>query len=124
MNDVSPALRVAATVAIMLPYAFYGVRDLWHHKQHRTVGWTERALHTVIGLSLAFIVPHAIAGHRSVVIPGLFLFMLARVTDEWLFHRGLDAKESDIHAKTHLGFLLFVVGLMALGQWSPAFVQL
>jgi hypothetical protein len=124
MSEIPLALRMAVVAVIMIPYAYFGLRDLWHHKQHRTVTLTEKLLHAVIGLSLAFIVPHAIAGHRSVVIPGLFLFLIARVTDEWVFHRGLDAAETDIHAKTHLGFLLFVVGLMALGQLSPGFVQL
>ncbi len=58
------------------------------------------------------------------VIPGLLLFLIARITDEYVFHRGLDAAETDIHAKTHLGFFLFVIGLMALGQFSSGFMQL
>lgn len=124
MDQIPLWLRVTTIAALMIPYALHGLRDLWHHKQHRTVTLTERALHGVIGLSLAFIVPHAIAGHRNVVIPGLLLFLVARIMDEALFHRGLDAAESDIHAKTHLGFLLFVVGLMGLGQLSPGFIQL
>ncbi|CAN5851033.1 hypothetical protein BH11VER1_BH11VER1_14930 [soil metagenome] len=114
MSAQSMTLRAIVIALIMIPYAFFGIRDLIHHKVHRHVSWTERCLHFMIGLSLTIIVPHAIGGHRDVVIPGLFLFLIARVTDEWFFHRQLDAAESDIHAKTHLGFLIFVVGMLVL----------
>jgi hypothetical protein len=31
-----------------------------------------------------------------------------------VFHRGLAPEEIDLHAKTHLGFLIFVVGVMSV----------
>jgi hypothetical protein len=124
MKELAIGYRVALVGVCLAPYAWFGVRDLWHHKTHRVVSWTERVLHGLIGLTLTIIVPHAVLGHRDVVVPGLALFMLVRIMDEAWFHRGLAAAETDIHAKTHLGFLIFVAGLMVLGQWSTAFPPL
>jgi hypothetical protein len=54
-----------------------------------------------------------------VVIPGVVLFVLARSLDEFIYHRRLAETEIDLHAKTHFGFLIFVVGLMAT-DWLQA----
>ena len=42
-----------------------------------------------------------------------FADMLARALDEFIYHRKLKNAEIDLHAKTHFGFLIFVIGLMA-----------
>lgn len=112
--------RVLWLHACLVPYAWFGLRDVWHHKTHRRVPMAERALHTAIGLSLMVVVPHACLGHRDVVVPGLVLFVTARGLDEFIFHRGLAGEEVDLHAKTHLGFLFFVVGLMGMNWWEGA----
>ena len=62
-----------------------------------------------IVLALFTIVPHAIFGSRSVMLVGLLLFVFARAIDEWAFHRRLAGAEADMHAKTHLAFLIFVI---------------
>jgi len=97
----------------LFPYFYFGVRDVLHHKRHRAVTFTERLLHVTLGLTLTIILPHAYLGHFDVVIPGVVLFVLARSFDEFAFHRGLPATETDLHAKTHFGFLIFVAGMMA-----------
>jgi hypothetical protein len=96
-----------------LPYVYFGVRDVLHHQAHRTVTFTERLLHVTLSVMLTIIIPHAYLGHFDVVIPGVVLFVLARALDEFVFHRGLAEAETDLHAKTHFGFLIFVVGVMA-----------
>jgi hypothetical protein len=66
-------------------------------------------LHATIVLALFTVVPHAIFGSRPVMVVGLLLFVFARAIDEWTFHRQLSGGEADMHAKTHLAFLIFVV---------------
>ena len=109
MNFVARAMLLSLC---LLPYLYYGIRDVLHHKEHRALPFAERVLHMTLGLTLSIIVPHAYLGHFDVVIPGVVLFVLARSMDEFFFHRGLADEEKDLHAKTHFGFLIFVVGLM------------
>lgn len=115
---MSTVERILWLHACLLPYAWFGIRDVLHHKAHRQVAMPERALHLAIGLLLLVVVPHACMGHRNVVVPGLMLFVIARGLDEFVFHRGLARAEIELHARTHLGFLIFVVGLMGLDWWE------
>ena len=108
-------VRATVLTLSLVPYVCFGVRDLLHHKQHRTVSFAERCLHLTLGLLLLTVVPHAYQGHWDVVVPGVLLFTLVRSVDEFVFHRGLAATEIDLHAKTHLGFLIFVVGVVGVG---------
>lgn len=107
-------LRAILLTLCLAPYLYFGIRDVLHHKQHRTVTFTERLLHLTLGMTLTIIIPHAYLGHFDVVVPGVLLFVAARSLDEFVFHRGLAAAEIDLHAKTHFGFLIFVVGLMGV----------
>ena len=107
-------MRAILLTLCLAPYLYFGIRDVLHHKQHRTVSFTERLLHITLGMTLIIIIPHAYLGHFDVVIPGALLFVMARALDEFVFHRGLAAAEMDLHAKTHFGFLIFVVGLMGV----------
>src|SRR6185295_2456473 len=116
---VSVAARAAILTACLVPYVYFGVRDVLHHKQHRPVSMTERILHLTLGVTLSIVIPHAFLGHWAIVLVGIVLFILARLIDEFVFHRRLAGAESDLHAKTHLGFLIFVVGLMSV-NWLEA----
>ena len=106
------AIRTALLTLFLAPYLYFGIRDVLHHKHHRKVSFTERLLHVTLGMALMIIISHAYAGHFEVVIAGFFLFVLARALDEFVFHRGLPEREVDLHAKTHFGFLIFVVGVI------------
>lgn len=105
-------LRAALLTACLSPYIYYGVRDVLHHRKHRSLPFGERLLHLTLGLTLAILIPHAYRGRFDVAVPGVVLFALARALDEFIFHRGLAAEESDLHAKTHFGFLIFVIGII------------
>lgn len=107
-------LRAVMLTLCLVPYLYFGLRDVLHHKQHRKLSFAERVLHLALGLTLTIVVPHAYLGHLDIVIPGIVLFILARAMDEFVFHRGLAAAEIDLHAKTHFGFLIFVVGVMSV----------
>jgi len=111
-------VRAIVLTLCLFPYLYFGIRDVMHHKEHRPLPFAERVLHITLTLTLTIIVPHAYLGHFDVVIPGVVLFVLARSLDEFIFHRGLALAEVDLHAKTHFGFLIFVVGLMATSWWQ------
>jgi hypothetical protein len=111
---VSPVLRSILLTLFLAPYLYFGIRDVLHHRQHRTLTFAERLLHVTLGVTLTIVIPHAYLGHFDVVVPGIVLFVVARVLDEFVFHRGLAPAEIDLHAKTHFGFLIFVVGLMGV----------
>jgi hypothetical protein len=111
---VSFLLRAILLTLCLAPYLYFGIRDVMHHKQYRAVSFSERLLHVTLGTTLTIVIPHAYMGHFDVVIAGLVLFVSARALDEFVFHRELAAAEVDLHAKTHFGFLIFVVGFMAI----------
>jgi hypothetical protein len=111
---VNIILRATLLTLCLAPYVYFGVRDVLHHKKHRKVSLMEKLLHLSLGLTLTVVVPHAYLGHFDVVVAGLVIFLTARAMDEFVFHRGLDAEEVDLHAKTHLAFLIFVVGVMGV----------
>ncbi len=105
--------RAGLLTLCLAPYLYFGIRDVLHHKQHRNLPFAERLLHITLGVALTIVVPHAYLGHFDVVVPGMVLFVTARALDEFVFHRGLAAEEVDLHAKTHFGFLIFVVGVIS-----------
>ena len=109
-------VRAILLTLCLLPYLYFGIRDVLHHKEHRNVSFVERLLHLTLGAILAITIPHAYLGHFDVVVAGILLFVAARALDEFVFHRGLEPAEVDLHAKTHFGFLIFVVGLMGVEQ--------
>ncbi|KAA5541779.1 hypothetical protein FYK55_16335 [Roseiconus nitratireducens] len=105
--------RAVAFPAFLLPYAYYGLNDNLHHFRHRAVSWNERLLHVTIVLALLTVISHAIAGHTSLMLVGLVLFLSARSADEWIFHRRLHPSEIEQHAKTHFAFLGFLIAVTA-----------
>jgi hypothetical protein len=109
---VSFIIRAALLTLFLVPYLYFGISDVLHHKHYRKVSFTERLLHVTLGIALTIIISHAYAGHFEVVVVGFLLFVAARALDEFVFHRGLPDAEIDLHAKTHFGFLIFVVGVI------------
>ncbi len=105
-------VRAGLLSLFLAPYLYFGIRDVLHHTHYRPVSFTERLLHITLGVALMIIISHALARHFEVVIAGIFLFVTARAMDEFVFHRDLPAAEVDLHAKTHFGFLIFVVGVL------------
>ena len=49
-------------------------------------------------------------------LPALVIFLLAGGLDEYVYHRHIPEEETDLHAKGHLGLLIFVV-VSIVTQW-------
>ena len=102
-------MRAAILTTSLLPYLWYAWKDNAFHFHGRKVSLTEHLLHAAIGVSLAIMFGHAVAGNHGVVLGALVLFGIGGAIDEYIFHRDLPAVESDLHAKEHLALLIFVV---------------
>ena len=102
-------MRAAILSLSFLPFVYYAVKDNAFHFRGRKVSLTEHLLHAAIGLVLLILFWHALMGHHLIVLCALILFALAGAVDEYIFHRGIPAEESDLHAKEHLALLIFIV---------------
>ena len=106
-------LRYAILTLGLSPYIFFGVRDLLHHAAHRPTPLPERLLHLAMGITLLTLVTHAYQANRGIVLLALTLFMVIRALDEYVYHRDLAAEESSLHAKTHMGFMIFIFSMLS-----------
>jgi hypothetical protein len=106
-------MRAAILVLTFLPFLYYGAKDTAFHFRGRKVSRTEHVLHAVIGVILAIMFTHAVMAHHLITLGALLLFVVAGGVDEYIFHRGIPAEESDLHAKEHLALLSFLVVSLA-----------
>jgi hypothetical protein len=106
-------MRAAILSVSFLPFLYFGAKDTMFHFRGRKVSLTEHLLHAAIGLVLGILFWHAIQAHHVVVLAALLLFVVAGSADEYIFHRGIPAEESDLHAKEHLALLIFIVVSLA-----------
>lgn len=115
--------RYAILTLGLSPYVYFGVRDVLHHARHRPTPKPERLLHLAMGLTLLTVVTHAYQANRGVALMGLVVFIVIRAMDEYIYHRGLGAEESSLHAKTHLGFMIFIVSMLGADWLQGAAAQ-
>jgi hypothetical protein len=118
-------MRAAILVLSFLPFLYYGGKDNAFHFRGRKVSLTEHILHAAIGVLLLILFTHALMARHLVVLCTLVLFVVAGGVDEYIFHRGIPAEESDLHAKEHLALLIFIVVSLATdwlqqNHWSVA----
>ena len=127
----SRPMRAVILVVSFLPFVYYGVRDTAFHFRGRKVSLTEHVLHAAIGLVLAMMFAHALRGNHWIVVGAMVIFAVAGAVDEYIFHRGIPAEESDLHAKEHLALLIFIVVSLATNwlqkshwSWTEALERL
>ena len=118
-------MRAAILSVSFLPFLYFGAKDTMFHFRGRKVSLTEHLLHAAIGVVLGILFWHAIQAHHVVVLASLLVFVVAGSADEYIFHRGIPAEESDLHAKEHLALLIFIVVSLATdwlerNNWSLA----
>lgn len=106
-------MRAAILVLSFVPFLYYGGKDTMFHFRGRKVSATEHLLHLVLGLVLGVMFSQALMAHHGVVLVTMLLFVIVGGLDEYVFHRGIPAEESDLHAKEHLALLIFIIISMA-----------
>lgn len=106
-------MREAALAALLVPYVYFGGKDAVFHFRGRRVSPVEHILHLAIGVGAVAVVAAIFKGRGEVLPSSLALLLVGGALDEFVFHKELPEPESDLHAKSHWGLLVFVaVGLL------------
>ena len=105
--------------AALLPFLYFAGRDQVLHFSARRVPIAETVVHAVLGAILIVIVARAFLFQQWFVTIGFLLFALFGMIDEFVFHRGLPASESDVHAKEHFALFVFVALFEVLALMVP-----
>lgn len=106
-------MREAVLAALLVPYAYFGGKDAVFHFRGRRVSPVEHALHLAIGIGAVGLITAVFKGRTEALPWSLALLLVGGALDEFVFHKELPEPESDLHAKSHWGLLLFVaVGLL------------
>lgn len=102
----------------LAPFLFFASRDQWLHLTARKVPLAENVIHAFLGVILFVVIGRAFLFDWRFVVVGTVVFALCGALDEFLFHRGVPASESDIHAKEHFALFGFfaVFALLMLAQ--------
>ncbi len=118
LRQTSP-VRAAILSFAFLPFLYYGTKDTIFHLRGRKVSRTEHILHLGIGVALVILFVQALLGRNLALLGALALFVIVGGIDEYIYHRGIPAEESDLHAKEHLALILFIA--VSLGTtWLEA----
>jgi hypothetical protein len=99
---------------LILPFIALAIRDGRMHGNLRQVPRLERVLHGLLAVSILGLVLGVFGKHEALTLCGLSLFALVGGLDEFVYHRGIPAEETDTHAKEHLLLMLF----LAVGLWT------
>ena len=120
-------IRILVLVVTLSPFAFYAWRDTVAHFRLRKPGWKENVIHLVLAIQQVALVIGAFRGSAPRVVLAGAGVAIAGAIDEWGFHRGLPAEESDIHAKAHFalfGFAMVALVMALFSSWDSAFAVL
>lgn len=105
-------LRTLALLAPTLTFVWFAFLDQRAHGRARYVGNGEKVLHLLLGISQTWMIMSAFSGNLRGLVGGAAATALLGAGDEYGYHRGLPARESDLHAKAHLAlFMILALGL-------------
>ncbi len=94
--------------ALLLPYLVLAGRDAKMHRTLRTIPLLEQGLHGLLFLAIVSLTVGIYREQLTLTLSGLGVVAVAGALDEFVYHRGIPAEETDTHAKEHLMLLLFV----------------
>ena len=117
MLSTGHSLALAAGFA---PYLALGLYDAWLHGSARRVPLLERALHGLVGLSLAGLWLALLRGETRWAFAALAVFAVAGAWDELGFHGRLDPRERRLHWLAYGCFAVFLAVAWGIGalRWS------
>jgi len=105
-------LRPLALLPPTLTFVWFAFLDQRAHGRARYVGNGEKVLHLLLGISESWLISSAFSGNERGLVFGALATALLGAGDEYGYHRGIPARESDLHAKAHLAlFMILAVGL-------------
>jgi predicted Kef-type K+ transport protein len=109
-------IRLLVLAAAAVPFFRFAYQDLRYHLGPRKPGTPENLVH--LGLGIAQIALFVAAARARLPDEVLALGAIAGLgaLDEFVFHRALPERESDLHAKSHFALLLFVAVALAVNH--------
>jgi hypothetical protein len=107
-------MRALVLAIALAPFVLWAGRDAIYHVRDRKPGALENLTHLLLGASQLVTIVGAFRGDVARLALGAGLVAIFGAVDEFAFHRGLSARESDLHAKAHLGLFAFVAVAFAL----------
>jgi hypothetical protein len=107
-------------VLALVPFLRYSGRDLRFHSTSRRLRPAESATHALLGLAQFGLIASAFrANVPGIAVSGCVVAALGWL-DELVFHRGLPAEESDLHAKSHISLFAFTAVALLLADLPRA----
>ena|SRR5271165_4214358 len=107
-------MRALLLALALIPFLVWAGRDAAYHLRDRKPGILENVTHVLLGGSQLWVVVAAFRADISRIALAAMVVAVFGSLDEFVFHRGLSARESDLHAKSHLALFGFVALAMAL----------
>jgi hypothetical protein len=107
-------IRVVLLSAALLPFVWFARKDNMYHFELRAVSRVEHLLHLALGLLLMVAIGGGIVDKTDYFVGGFALFGVFGAIDEYWFHRDIPIEEHSVHAKEHLGLLIFVLAVLGV----------
>lgn len=104
----------AILVVTLAPFLYYAIQDQLLHVSARRVSLVENLVHLVIGLVLFVAIASAFRFDLPMLAGSAALFVSVGAVDEYLFHRQIPERESDVHAKEHFAMLTFFIAAVCV----------
>lgn len=102
----------------LLPYLYFSFLDNSYHLKLRTVRLPEHLIHFFIFISVSTVIYNAFTLQFVKFYIALGFYVLFGSLDEFLFHKNLPEKESDVHAKAHWSGLIFISVVILTQHWD------
>ena len=113
---MTPLAAQAVMAAVLAPFLWFAALDQILHFRVRKVPLMENLIHVALAALLMNVIARAFRFDARGVIFGAVAFAAAGALDEYVYHRGVPEKESDVHAKEHFALFAFVVVALAVAQ--------
>lgn len=111
---IPTALSRGILVVTLAPFLYYAIQDQRLHFSVRRVPLVENLVHLAIGLALVVTIASAFRFDLPMLAGSAALFVSLGAVDEYLFHRHIPERESDVHAKEHFAILTFLVAAVCV----------
>lgn len=111
---IAPALARGILVVTLAPFLYYAIQDQRLHFVARRVSLIENLVHFAIGVVLAVTIASAFRFDLPLLAGSAAAFVSIGAADEYLFHRRIPERESDVHAKEHFAILTFLIAAVCV----------
>jgi hypothetical protein len=113
-------IRALILLLALLPFVVFAALDLVVHFTSRKPPLLEDLVHLGLGAGQVTLAMAAFRGDLARMAVGGLVVVLLGGVDEFVFHRALPPRESDLHAKGHFALFAFLVVALAVRAFPDA----